>query len=160
MTITIGILNLGFGVVGALGQTQFRSLLAYSSIVHIGWMIAVSFFSQVSFFFYFLGYIVVISPVLLIFISTQAYGFKTILGPSIGRQNVFNITLLLLRVAGVPPFLGFAIKAFVLYSIVVEGHYFICLVFCGFAAVRLFYYLNLALTILISTSYSKNKYEL
>jgi len=34
--IFISGLNLLFGVLGALGQSQFRLLLAYSSIAHIG----------------------------------------------------------------------------------------------------------------------------
>lgn len=34
--VYIGVVNLFFGVFGALGQTQFRSLMAYSSIAHIG----------------------------------------------------------------------------------------------------------------------------
>jgi len=36
LLVVIGLLNLWFGVLGALGQSQLRSLFAYSSISHIG----------------------------------------------------------------------------------------------------------------------------
>lgn len=34
--IFFSVLNLFFGVLGAIGQSQLRSLFAYSSIAHIG----------------------------------------------------------------------------------------------------------------------------
>lgn len=34
--LVVAVINLFFGVFGAMGQTQLRALLAYSSISHMG----------------------------------------------------------------------------------------------------------------------------
>ena len=152
--VFIGIVNLFFGVFGALGQTQFRPLIAYSSIAHIGWIVCLMYYSGVAFFYYFICYLIVVSPVVGIFINSNLFSFKGLMGGAIGRFNIFIITLLLLRISGIPPFLGFFIKAYALFSIIKTTAFVVALVYCLFAAISLSYYLNLCFIILMSTSYS------
>lgn len=116
-------------------------------------MVCLIHFSTVAFFYYFVCYLVVVAPVVGIFINSNLFSFKRLMGGTIGRFNIFIITLLLLRVSGIPPFLGFFIKAYALYSIMLRTAFIVALMFCLFAAVRLSYYLNLCFIILISTSY-------
>jgi NADH:ubiquinone oxidoreductase subunit 2 (subunit N) len=151
--VFVGVVNLFFGVFGAIGQTQFRSLIAYSSIAHMGWIVCLIHFSRVAFFYYFVCYLVVVSPVVGIFMGSNLFSFKGLMGGTVGRFNIFTIVLLLLRISGIPPFLGFFMKAYALYSIMLTTAFVVALVFCLFAAVRLRYYLNLCFIILMSTSY-------
>lgn len=116
-------------------------------------MISMVFFSSVSFFYYFVCYLIIIVPVLGVLAGTKVYSFKDLLGGCIGRFNVFSLSLYLLRVSGVPPFLGFFMKAYALYSIAVYHRLVIAIIFCLFAAVRLRYYLSFFFIVLLSTSY-------
>ena len=86
--------------------------------------------------------------------NSNLFSFKGLIGGTIGRFNIFIITLLLLRISGIPPFLGFFMKAYALFSMMGITAFMVALIYCLFAAVSLRYYLNLCFIILMSTSYS------
>lgn len=74
----ISCLNLFFGVFGAIGQTQLRSLFAYSSITHIGWIVIIIYFSKLGFIYYFLVYRVLVVSLVSIFGFIRIYSFNDI----------------------------------------------------------------------------------
>ena len=141
--ILIAIINLFFGRIGALGQTQLRSLFAYSSISHMGWIMAMIFFSKVGFFYYFLLYGLMVVPTINIFQVIKVYSFKDIqLMPNLFFSRFLLMVFMVLGVAGMPPFTGFFIKAYRVYLILCSGYFGLSLVFCLFAAIRLSYYIH------------------
>lgn len=137
-------LNLFFGGLGALGQTQFRPLFAYSSISHIGWMMAIIFFSGVGFFFYFLLYGLIIIPTIYVLQVLKVYSFKDVGGSSRGAYVVYALLIIImLGVSGMPPFTGFFMKAYRVYLMMCMDYFGLALFFCGFAVIRLSYYVNI-----------------
>jgi NADH:ubiquinone oxidoreductase subunit 2 (subunit N) len=116
--ILFRVLNLFFGVLGAMGQSQLRSLFAYSSIAHIGWIVAMMYFSKLGFMYYFILYRVMIVSLTIIFNYMKVYSLKRIKN-IVGYMDYILIRLvLILRVGGVPPFTGFFIKVYSLYLII------------------------------------------
>jgi NADH:ubiquinone oxidoreductase subunit 2 (subunit N) len=111
--------NLFFGVFGAIGQTQLRSLFAYSSITHIGWIVIIIYFSKLGFLYYFIVYRILILRLVLIFNLIRVYSFMD-MKHRVGNSWFYMICMLLrvLRIGGVPPFSGFFIKVYGLSIIV------------------------------------------
>lgn len=142
--LLFALVNLFFGVFGALGQTQLRSLFAYSSISHMGWIFSMAFFSKVGFFYYFLLYGGIVLPIIGLFYALKLYSFKDVQKVP---WNFWVFFLLLasmvLRIAGMPPFTGFFIKAYRIYLILSINYFRLALIFCVFAVIGLSYYINI-----------------
>lgn len=138
--IFIGLLVSGLG---GLNQTQLRPLLAYSSIGHISWIIAARISSSSVALTYFLFYIIISLPLFLSFISRTSITPKTktnILSPSL---PLLSAPLLLLSLAGLPPFSGFFPKWLVLESIITQTPALTLILIFG-STINLVYYLNLS----------------
>jgi NADH-quinone oxidoreductase subunit N len=149
------VVSLFFGVFGAIGQTQLRSLFAYSSVAHIGWIVAVIYFSKLAFFYYFVLYRVMVVSLLSVFSSIKVYRLK-IIREIVGRVGYVLVGLgLVLRIGGVPPFTGFFIKVYALYVIIWGGWAILAVVFCVFAAMRLSYYINVGFNLLLFCVFPK-----
>lgn len=157
--IAFGVLNLLFGVLGAIGQRQLRPLFAYSSVAHIGWIVGLMYFSKLGFFYYFILYRLLIVSLTLVFRNLRIYSLKIV-----KRLNkaylifVLMAVVLILRIGGVPPFRGFFIKLYSLYIIIWEGRMILAIVFCVFATIRLSYYINVVFScLLICVFFKRNE---
>jgi len=117
-------------------------------------MVRIIYFSTVSFVYYFICYVVVVLPVLGLINGTNIYRFKDLTGGCIGGFTIFTLSMFLLSVSGVPPFLGFFIKAYALYSIRVYINFIVPVIFCFFAAISLGYYLSFFFIVILSLFYS------
>nr|YP_006073407.1 NADH dehydrogenase subunit 2 [Solen strictus]AER38725.1 NADH dehydrogenase subunit 2 [Solen strictus] len=102
-----------FGALGGLSQVSVRCLLAYSSLVHSGWVVVVSLVSVFVFFSYMLLYCVILAGLIL---GLQSLGFSNLYSSSgvIGGVFVNNhwvwVGLYFMSLAGVPPFSGMFMK--------------------------------------------------
>lgn len=147
--IFVALLNLFFGRVGALGQTQLRPLFAYSSISHMGWIILIMFFSKVGFFYYFLLYGFIVVPTINLFKVMKVYSFKDMrIVPELRfLGSILLVIMIVIAVAGMPPFTGFFMKVYGVYLIIYSGYFGLSLVFCLFASIRLSYYIHIVFII-------------
>ena len=132
------------GGVGGLGQTHFRSLLAYSSLVHRGWIGILCLLSQVSFLTYLIIYRLILIPFL---ISLWKGGRSCVLrlsGVSYKerRAQLIWIGVYFLSLRGLPPLFGAFLK---LYGIIVlyKRFLFFLIVLVFSSLIRIFYYLNI-----------------
>nr|QHD18702.1 NADH dehydrogenase subunit 2 [Epitonium scalare] len=98
------------GGVGGINQTQVRSLLAYSSISHMGWMVFGMIHSYKIMKFYFIIYLFINLCIFLGLWSINSSSFKDI---SMAFKDKFYgglVLFLLVSLAGLPPLLGFVPK--------------------------------------------------
>ena len=110
--IALSVVNCLVGALNGLAQTQLRPLLAFSSIAHIGWMLALSAVSPTAAISYLFCYIFMVLPLLGTFAARRTISPKTL--PSLKSLSVsqHNMSaLLLLNLAGLPPLGGFCLKA-------------------------------------------------
>uniref|UniRef100_A0AAU7YSS5 NADH-ubiquinone oxidoreductase chain 2 n=1 Tax=Potamanthus sp. 08HH02 TaxID=3126549 RepID=A0AAU7YSS5_9INSE len=133
------------GSLGGLNQTSLRKIMAYSSINHLGWMIAASVMGDNFWLMYFSFYSFLSLIMVLIFNQfqlshiNQAYALSTINTPT--KLLLFGN---LLSLGGLPPFLGFLPKWLIIQNMAEMGLYFMITFMVTFTLITLFFYLRIA----------------
>lgn len=135
------------GGVGGICQTQVRSLLGYSSITHNGWLIVGGIIRVVGAVLYFVIYGLINCFLFYYLYVVEVRNYCSLLKNFSGVRvkQLLVLRLLLMRLAGLPPTVGFSMKWAVIlvaasYSIFVVGilmvgsvlrlYYYSCLRFC------------------------------
>jgi len=143
----VAVATLTLGNLAAIGQTNTKRLLAYSSISHAGYLL--------------LGIIAGnqtgikgISVYLLtyIFMTVGAFAIVVTAGENIANLNglahrnpvnAFLMLLFVLSLAGIPPTAGFLGKYYLLQALVETGHYALAAIGTLYVIVALYYYFRL-----------------
>nr|AML25907.1 NADH dehydrogenase subunit 2 [Staphylinidae sp. BMNH 1274207] len=137
------------GIMG-LNQISMRKILAFSSINHIGWMIASIFYSETNWTYYFSVYSIISINIILMLKLLNIYYLKQLF-------NSMNSNFLLkfiyifnfLSLGGIPPFLGFLPKWFVIENLLIMKFQFLAFFMIMFTLLTLFFYMRLSFAILI-----------
>lgn len=98
------------GGIGGLNQTQVRPLLAYSSIVHIGWMLLAFVHHLGVFYLYLAIYLVTNVLAFFMFACEGINAFRHLQGSRALSMHSLLCILSLLSLGGLPPLLGFIPK--------------------------------------------------
>lgn len=132
------------GGAGGLNQTQIRSLIAYSSIGHIGWVLFGLRSRENRIKLYFSIYVIISICLFFSLWMLDAFSIK-ILGSLSNRAHLGAIRLLiiLLSLGGLPPLLGFISKWAVISTTTVTRTAGLLLALILGSLIRLFYYLSL-----------------
>nr|QIZ12565.1 NADH dehydrogenase subunit 2 [Tonicia forbesii] len=140
-----------FGGVGGLNQTSVRGLLAYSSILHNGWMLSASLISSEIVFFYFFLYSFILISSLMLFLIEEVKNnmqfYSVFLWKDFSRSY---LCLMILSLGGMPPLLGFFPKWLVVSKLVLMNSILIPGILVLGAMVSLYYYLILSFSIIMS----------
>nr|YP_010127473.1 NADH dehydrogenase subunit 2 [Sabella spallanzanii]QPO99969.1 NADH dehydrogenase subunit 2 [Sabella spallanzanii]UJM44191.1 NADH dehydrogenase subunit 2 [Sabella spallanzanii]UYP50935.1 NADH dehydrogenase subunit 2 [Sabella spallanzanii] len=109
--IMLGTMTMVMGGLGAWTSTSIKTLFAYSSIAHTGWMLMISMFSFQLTMLYFILYIIQMWAFCTLMYSMQNTESDLIPShPAMPTKPALTLTLLLLSTSGIPPFIGFAQK--------------------------------------------------
>nr|YP_010519738.1 NADH dehydrogenase subunit 2 [Furcilarnaca wufengensis]UXP34253.1 NADH dehydrogenase subunit 2 [Furcilarnaca wufengensis]UXP34335.1 NADH dehydrogenase subunit 2 [Furcilarnaca wufengensis] len=158
-TLLIVILSIIVGSLGGLNQTSLRKLLAYSSINHLGWMIAAMFCGENLWELYFLTYSLLTLTLIYMFSILSVFHFnQNFMTINNSQPLKLFLFLTLLSLGGLPPFLGFLPKWIVIQSLISLNLYFICFIMILMTLITLFYYIRLSFTALLIT-YPQMKYK-
>ena len=155
------VLSLLVGAFGAVGQRNFKRLLAYSSINHVGFILLAIFTFEFggdkSFFSYLIIYVVMsFAAVTFLMLIKQRHHSANISNKEpLEDINSFagisktmpllciGMTIVMLSMAGVPPLAGFFAKFLVLKSILAAGYYKLAILAALSAVVTAYYYLKI-----------------
>ena len=142
----IGTTRALIGGIGGINQTHIRALLAYSSIGHMGWIIAGITFSPSSAFMYFIIYLVISFGVATTCMLSNVGPLKNTLNP---QKNLYHKLLIpiIISLGGLPPLAGFIPKLLVLSSI---NSVLVPLILMASSLMNLTYYLNFIFTSYLS----------
>nr|UYA97091.1 NADH dehydrogenase subunit 2 [Furcilarnaca wufengensis] len=158
-TLLIVILSIIVGSLGGLNQTSLRKLLAYSSINHLGWMIAAMFCGENLWELYFLTYSLLTLTLIYMFSILSVFHFnQNFMAINNSQPLKLFLFLTLLSLGGLPPFLGFLPKWIVIQSLISLNLYFICFIMILMTLITLFYYIRLSFTALLII-YPQMKYK-
>lgn len=137
---------------GGLNQTQIRPLLAYSSIGHIGWILAASMASLWVRAFYFVVYSIHSLLLFSYFWFFNLISVKTLSSTINSNPSmVILLIFMLLSLGGLPPLVGFIPKLYTLSTISsIVAPFFLIL---G-SLINIFYYLNITLASLLRKHYN------
>lgn len=149
-----GVLSIVIGTILAIYTVKIKKLLAYSSIVHMGYMlVALSLNINISIavaFYYYLIYLfstINLFSIYLLIKNTQILVSGNITDLSYLKNSNKFLALIaitsLLSLAGIPPFMGFYGKLLVFNVLINVGNYIICLIILILSIISCVYYIRL-----------------
>jgi len=152
MLVILAILSMAIGNIVAIAQTNLKRMLAYSTIAHVGFLflgiIAGTQSGYAASMFYIITYALMSMGGFAMIIwlgesgseADQLDDFK-----GLNERNpwfALMMMILMLSMAGAPPFVGFWAKWSVLREVIASGNTWLAVVAVAFAVIGLFYYLR------------------
>jgi len=160
MLIVLAVLSLAIGNIAAIAQTNFKRMLAYSTIAHMGFVFlgllsgvvennpVVASEAYGASVFYMVSYVLTTLSTLgiIMLLSRQGFDFELISDfKGLNRRSpVFAGVLLvaMFSLTGIPPMIGFYAKLAILQVLVGAGHVWLAVLAVMFSLVGAFYYLR------------------
>nr|AAL31606.1 NADH dehydrogenase subunit 2 [Jaxea nocturna] len=132
------------GAVGGLNQTLLRSIMAFSSINHMGWMLSALIISESSWIYYFVVYSIMTFSAILLFHSFKVFHLSQITAMSSSNpMSTILLSTTLLSMGGLPPFLGFFPKWLLIQQLSMQSLFFMLFILLLSALGTLYYYLRI-----------------
>ena len=151
--IFLSIASMLFGAIAAIGQTNIKRLIAYSSIGHIGYTLAglaagsnegiQSSIVYIS--IYILMNLGLFSCLLMLRKNNEYYESITDLSGLSKNHPLLSVSLLIIlfSLAGIPPLAGFFAKFYIFKSVIEQSMYFLAIVGLLSTVIAAFYYLRI-----------------
>nr|YP_009245134.1 NADH dehydrogenase subunit 2 [Amynthas jiriensis]AMR74072.1 NADH dehydrogenase subunit 2 [Amynthas jiriensis] len=145
-------LNALLGGIMGMNQSQMRSIMAYSSIGHLGWMLSFMLMDKpMMSILYFTIYFSLIIPLFMIMnsmnlMTTKQLSKITMISPS--TQLILSI--MLISLAGLPPLTGFMPKLLAIMMLTSFNSPLITILILG-SLMNLFFYLNIIINMMMSS---------
>nr|YP_009943030.1 NADH dehydrogenase subunit 2 [Villorita cyprinoides]QOD40735.1 NADH dehydrogenase subunit 2 [Villorita cyprinoides] len=136
------------GCVGGLMMLHFRVLLGYSSLVHMSFMVVLGIFEMSSFLIYFLVYFFINLSLMVSLWVVSIYSFFDVLKSKM-VSSLGWLSLYLMSLSGVPPFLGSFLKVFFLLKCWSKFSL-LCVALLFSSAVSMFFYLSFFMSMYFS----------
>lgn len=153
MLILLAVLSMAAGNIIAIAQTNIKRMLAYSTISHIGFMLLGILTGTVSGYAGSMFYIIVYA-----LMSMGAFGMVILMGRKGGEADqlddykglsqrspwfAFIMMILMFSLAGVPPFVGFWSKWYVIMEVINMGNIWLASAAVVFSVIGAYYYLRI-----------------
>ncbi|WCR57797.1 NADH-quinone oxidoreductase subunit N [Wolbachia endosymbiont of Ctenocephalides felis wCfeJ] len=146
----ISALSVLISALGALRQKNLKRLLAYSSIGHVGFMLAsLSIFTRTgtdSALMYLAIYIVTNIGLFSYFVQIDDDDCNVTSLSGVGKKHpilAFHLSILLFSMAGIPPLAGFFTKLFIFKGLINSGFTSLSLILVVASVISCYYYLNI-----------------
>nr|YP_010284546.1 NADH dehydrogenase subunit 2 [Xoanodera maculata]UKQ56289.1 NADH dehydrogenase subunit 2 [Xoanodera maculata] len=137
-----------------LNQISLRKIMAYSSINHIGWMIASMLNSQSIWLVYFLVYVIITCNIVVMFSLMEVFYLNQFFN-SMNYSKTMKLFFIMnfLSLGGLPPFLGFFPKWMTINNLASNNFFAISVILIIFTLITLFFYLRVTFsTMMINTN--------
>nr|UYI30587.1 NADH dehydrogenase subunit 2 [Hadrosciurus sp. 3 EFA-2022] len=164
LIMTMALMSILLGGWGGLNQTQLRKILAYSSIAHMGWMMAIISFNPTLSILNLLIYMMLTTNMFMLFY----YNKKT---STLSLSNSWNkspllvsiILVVLMSLGGLPPLTGFSPKWMIIKELVSNNNIILPTSMAILALLNLYFYMRLiystSLTLFPSSNSIKIKWQ-
>tara|TARA_B100000686_G_C16691547_1_gene917934 strand:- start:42 stop:1457 length:1416 start_codon:yes stop_codon:yes gene_type:complete len=165
--VFLSIASMIFGAVAAIGQTNLKRLVAYSSIGHMGYALAglatgtnQGIQSSITYMSIYLVMNLAFFSCLFMLRKNDDYYEKIEDLSGLSKNHpllAFSFLIILFSLAGIPPLAGFFAKFYVFMSVIEESMYFLAVVGLLSTVIAAFYYLRIIKIIYFDPE--KHKYE-
>nr|UAT16073.1 NADH dehydrogenase subunit 2 [Thoropa miliaris] len=153
LMLTLGLLSTVIGGGGGINQTQIRKLLAFSSIAHLGWMVAILKISPQLTLFNFTLYILMTSTLFITFLNLNTKNISELSTSWSKTPTMTALSLLfLLSLSGLPPLTGFLPKWMIAQEMIKQDLTMFALIILLSTLLSLFFYLRLTYTMSLTLS--------
>nr|YP_009250675.1 NADH dehydrogenase subunit 2 [Heterotermes tenuior]AMX23004.1 NADH dehydrogenase subunit 2 [Heterotermes tenuior] len=133
------------GAIGGLNQTSMRKILTYSSINHTGWMLMALITGDNMWMMYFAVYSTLVLSVLsVIKLSSVSFINQTLMTNKENKLMKFMMFTTLLSLGGLPPFLGFLPKWFIIQAMTTNELIPMAVIMVITSLITLYYYLKIS----------------
>jgi NADH-quinone oxidoreductase subunit N len=153
MLVVISVLSMGVGSIVAIAQTNIKRMLAYSTISHIGYVLLGILSGTAQGYqaamFYMISYVLVAAGAFGMVLLLARQGFEadkiTDFKGLNARSPWFALMMgmLMISLAGVPPFIGFWAKLGVIQAVLGVGYTWLGVIAVLFSVVAAFFYLRI-----------------
>lgn len=151
------ILSSLIGALGGLNQTSLRKLIAYSSINHLGWILAAMYNSNILWVIYFIFYTFLTFAIIYIFNIFKISHINQLFSIFFHSKVIkFFLFLNLLSLGGLPPFLGFFPKWIIIQSLTINNQLFLLTFIVLITLITLYFYIRLCYRAFILNYYENN----
>nr|WAX39311.1 NADH dehydrogenase subunit 2 [Homalosilpha sp. 1 ZQW-2020] len=141
---TVILTSVIIGSIGGMNQISIRKILTYSSINHMGWMLASMSIGENLWIMYFVIYSILILTIIMI---VKSYNISFINHTFLLGNEMTTIKFLmfttLLSLGGLPPFLGFLPKWIIIQHMIITEMNFFISVMVIMSLMTLYYYLRI-----------------
>nr|QHB77522.1 NADH dehydrogenase subunit 2 [Hylomyscus stella] len=144
ITLTMAILSIFIGAWGGLNQTQMRKIMAYSSIAHMGWMLAIISFNPSLTLMNLIIYIMMTIPMFMVMMlnsSTTMNSISLLWNKTPMMMSMMSI--ILLSLGGLPPLTGFLPKWMIITELLNNNCLILTTMMAMMALLNLFFYTRL-----------------
>nr|YP_010878895.1 NADH dehydrogenase subunit 2 [Sambus kanssuensis]WHE42534.1 NADH dehydrogenase subunit 2 [Sambus kanssuensis] len=128
-----------------LNQTSMRKILVYSSINHIAWMLSSLMFNEMIWLVYFSIYSIMNLMIIIILKKINLFQISQLGLNSLSPKMKMMFMLNFFSLGGIPPFIGFLPKWWVIQLMAEEKLYLLSLTMIILTLFTLFYYMRIAL---------------
>nr|QHB76969.1 NADH dehydrogenase subunit 2 [Hylomyscus endorobae] len=161
ITLSMAIMSIFIGAWGGLNQTQMRKIMAYSSIAHMGWMLAIIPFNPSLTLLNLIIYILLTIPM---FMAMMTYSSTTINSISLmWNKTPMLMTMtssILLSLGGLPPLTGFLPKWIIITELLNNNCFILTTMMAMMALLNLFFYTRLIYSTSLTTFPTNNNLKM
>nr|QNV11822.1 NADH dehydrogenase subunit 2 [Sinodendron cylindricum] len=137
------------GIMGQ-NQTSLRKILTFSSINHVGWMIASSMFMETVWMYYFIIYSIITINIIIILMKLNIFHMKQLF-MSMNNNNSIKLFFILnfLSLGGLPPFLGFIPKWLTIQQLIINHMFTLAILMITMTLMTLYFYLRITFSTML-----------
>uniref|UniRef100_UPI0030E57AF5 NADH dehydrogenase subunit 2 n=1 Tax=Dolycoris indicus TaxID=1982384 RepID=UPI0030E57AF5 len=129
------------GSIGGINQSSLRKLMGYSSINHLGWMIAIN-KSLNLWLLYFIIYSVMNMMICQMFSNMKIYFTNQMSSMNMNNNEKISLSIMMLSMGGLPPFIGFMPKWLVIQNMINSKEIIICVIMVMCSLITLMFYMR------------------
>nr|WKW95277.1 NADH dehydrogenase subunit 2 [Ixodes pacificus] len=137
------------GSLGGLNQTSLKKILAFSSISHLAWMMALIFCNQNFWILYLMIYSIILSKIIKTFKKNYNFSIFNFNSMKLTFLNKITMISLFLSLGGMPPFLGFFMK-WISVILMIKNFPMIMLILIPSSLINLFFYIRILYPIFLN----------
>nr|UOU84902.1 NADH dehydrogenase subunit 2 [Rhamphomyia geniculata] len=151
------LMSIFIGSLGGLNQTSLKKIMAFSSINHLGWMIAAMMSNESLWIFYFLFYCFLSLNLIYFFNMFKLFYINQLFSVFFNSKMIkFSLFFNLLSLGGLPPFLGFLPKWMVIQSLTINNQLLLMTLMTAMTLITLYFYLRMCYSAFMLNYYENN----
>nr|UPX88707.1 NADH dehydrogenase subunit 2 [Aphodius rufipes] len=144
------IISMVISGVQGINQISMRKILAYSSINHIGWMLAAMMFMETIWSYYFIIYTIMSFNIIIILKTYNIFYLKQFF-VSMNKQYLTKLlfTMNFMSLGGLPPFIGFMPKWLTIQMLINNNFYSLTFIMMVLTLMTLYFYMRITFSTII-----------
>nr|YP_010705016.1 NADH dehydrogenase subunit 2 [Sciocoris lateralis]WCQ78554.1 NADH dehydrogenase subunit 2 [Sciocoris lateralis] len=141
------------GAVGGMNQISLRKMMGFSSINHLGWIMAINKKMNLWMIYMFI-YSIMVIMLCKLFNMYKMYFINQVNSINLTNTEKFNMFMMMMSMGGLPPFIGFLPKWMTIKNMIDEKELYVIIWLVGFSLLTLMYYMRTMTNMFLSFSSS------